>query len=775
VERGLFVKKSRKKVIASAALALGFIIPQMAPAMTYANVVNKDIVKLRILETTDIHMNLVNYDYFQDRPTDAFGMSKTAQLIKKAREEQRNTLLFDNGDLIQGSPLGDYVAKVKPLKDGEEHPAIKLLNLLGYDAATVGNHEFNYGLDFLDEVYDDAKIPIVSANVYRDDKDQNPKNDVNYFTPYKILNKEVVDEDGEKHTIKVGVIGFVPPQILNWDKAHLEGKVIAKDIIKSAEEFIPKMKAEGADIIVVLSHSGIDNSGKQENMENASYYLTQIKGIDAVLTGHQHKKFPALPNTTPDYKDGNGFDNTKGTINGIPVTMPGSWGDHLGVIDLTIEKVNGQWTVVDSKAELRPLVDKDKKPLVESDKTVEEAIKVQHEATIHYVRGPVGTTTSPINSYFALVKDDPSIQIVTNAQKWYVEKALKGTKYEGIPVLSAGAPFKAGGRGGASYYTDIPAGKIAIKNVADLYLYPNTVYALKITGAELKEWLEWSAGQFNQIDPNKKEPQSLVNADFPTYNFDIIDGVTYEIDVTEPAKYDKNQNVVNPNANRIKNLKFNGKPVTPNMEFIVATNNYRANTNQIVNPGGKNTILAAPDENRQAIIDYIIQNRTINPSADGNWSFAPIKGKESVKVTFESSPNAQKYLPADGSIQYIQTLDTGFAQYEFSLPMLKEEKPNKPEQPTPKVYWDGVELKKGQIGRLTIQKPINLWKRTADGQLKFVRVLKPGEVHRVYRFDHKFGGQYEVEGGYFITNIKTYVKYETPSKHKLELVNGKNY
>ena len=364
-------------------------------------------------------------------------------------------------------------------------------------------------------------------------------------------------------------------------------------------------------------------------------------------------------------------------FSGVPVTMPGSWGDTLGVIDLTVEQVDGKWKVTQAKAQLRPVYDKaTKTPLVDSDSAVEQAIQAEHEATIQYVRSPVGKTTSPINSYFALVQDDPSVQIVTNAQKWYVEKMLKGTQYEGLPVLSAGAPFKASGRGGPSYYTDIPAGEIAIKNVADLYLYPNTVYALKITGAELKEWLEWSAGQFNQIDPNKTGIQPLINNDFPTYNFDIIDGVTYEIDVTEPAKYDKNQNVINPNANRIKNLKFEGKPVTPNMEFIVATNNYRATTNRIINPGGKNTILAAPDENRQVIIDYIRENGTINPSVDGNWTFAPVKGKASVTVSFESSLEAQKYLPPDSRIRYVATLSNGFAQYELTLLSWKETKTN---------------------------------------------------------------------------------------------------
>ncbi|PLR73665.1 MULTISPECIES: bifunctional 2',3'-cyclic-nucleotide 2'-phosphodiesterase/3'-nucleotidase [Bacillus] len=765
------MKNSSKKKVAGVALALGLIIPQAAPAITYADVVNSDVVKLRILETTDIHTNIVNYDYYKDAQTNEFGLSKTATLIEAARKEEKNTLLFDNGDLIQGSPLGDYAGRIKPTKEGEVHPAIKALNLLKYDAATVGNHEFNYGLDLLDESYDDAEFDLVNANVYHDDKDNNPDNDKNYFTPYKIMDKQVTDEDGETHTIKVGVIGFVPPQIMTWDKANLEGKVIVKDIVKSAETFVPKMKADGADIIVVLSHSGIDTAANEGNEENASYYLTKVEGIDAVLTGHQHKKFPAAAGVKADFADGNGFDNAKGTINGVPVTMPGSWGDNLGVIDLTVEKKDGKWDVTDSAATLRAIADKDKKPLVESSKAVEDAIKDEHQGTLEYVRGPVGETTAAINSYFALVQDDPSVQIVTNAQKWYVENALKDTKYKDLPILSAGAPFKAGGRNGSSYYTDIAPGEIAVKNVSDLYLYPNTVHAVKVNGSDLKEWLEWSAGQFKQIDPKKTEAQELVNGDFPTYNFDIIDGVTYEIDVTEPAKYDSSQNVANANANRIKNLKFNGKPVTSNMEFIVATNNYRASG---VKLPSKEIVLAAPDENRQAIIDYIAQTKTINPTADKNWSFAPIKGANGVKVSFQSSPNAQKYLSKDGSIKYLSTLDTGFAEYELTIPAMKDEKPEtKPETPNPasKVFWDGLLMKKGQIGKVTIEKPINLWKREGD-KLVFVRILKPGEQYRVYRYDNKYGGQYGLGADHYVTNMKGYVKYQTPSKAKLKALNG---
>lgn len=394
-------------------------------------------------------------------------------------------------------------------------------------------------------------------------------------------------------------------------------------------------------------------------MENSVLYLSKVEGIDAILFGHAHKVFPDA-----SFEGKTGVDLAKGTINGVPAVEPGYWGNNLGIIDLTLERSGDAWSVKNSKVAVKPIFDTvNKKSLVDADPTIWDAIQEDHEHTLEYVRGPVGKTSAPINSWFALIQDDPSIQIVTNAQKWYVEKHLQGTEYEGVPVLSAGAPFKAGGRQGANYYTDIPAGDIAIKNVADLYLYSNTVNAVLVTGAELKEWLEWSAGQFNQIDPAKTEAQELVNYDFPTYNFDVIDGVTYQIDVTKPAKYDAKGGVLNEKSSRIVNLSYNGKPIDPAQKFVVASNNYRASSSKFANPDGKRIILASPDENRQVIIDYIRENGTINPTADGNWSLAPF-GK--ANVTFATSPAAKETASKSGSLKYLADTKDGYATFQLS-------------------------------------------------------------------------------------------------------------
>lgn len=626
-------------------------------------------VDVRILATTDLHTNLVNYDYYQDKPAQNVGLAKTAVLIEDAKKENSNVLLVDNGDTIQGTPLGTYKAIVNPIKDGEQHPMYAALQKLGFDAGTLGNHEFNYGLDYLKKVISTAGMPIVNANVV------DPKTGAFVYDPYKIIKKTYTDKNGRSVDVNIGVTGIVPPQILSWDKANLEGKVKVNDSVEAIQSIIPEMRKAGADVVLVLSHSGIGDDKYEKGEENEGYQIASLPGVDAVVTGHSHAEFPS-GNGTGFYEKYAGVDGVNGKINGTPVTMAGKYGDHLGVIDLNLRYTDGKWSVVGSKAAIRKIDTKSKV----ADERITAIAKESHEGTVKYVRQQVGTTSAPITSYFALVKDDPSVQIVNNAQIWYAKKELAGTPEANLPILSAAAPFKAGTRGDATAYTDIPAGPIAIKNVADLYLYDNVTAILKVTGAQLKEWLEMSAGQFNTIDPMSKEPQQLVNPNYRTYNFDVIDGVTYEFDVTQPNKYDREGKTVNPDASRVRNLKYQGKEVAADQEFIVVTNNYRANGKfPGVRDASLNQLLGL--ENRQAIINYILEEKNINPSADGNWRFTDsIKG---VDVRFLTADKAKDLVGKDGDVVYLEpSKQEGFGEYRFVYVEPKVEPETKPEEPT---------------------------------------------------------------------------------------------
>lgn len=648
---------------------------------------------LRVLETTDLHTNIMDFNYYSGKEDPTIGLARTASLIHAARKEAKNSVLVDNGDLLQGSPMGDYMAKVG-LQMGDVHPAYKAMNLLDYEVGNIGNHEFNYGLDFLNKSLHGAEFPYINANVYCAD-DNGCWNDVkkgeHLFTPYIIKEKQIVDSEGNNQTIKIGYIGFVPPQILLWDKQNLTGKVTVEDIVATAKKYVPEMKAKGADLIIAIPHSGI---GSTENpgdpmAENATYALTYVDGINAILFGHSHSIFPDakyadLPNT----------DVTKGLLNGVPAVMPGRWGDNLGVVDFKLERKDGKWSVLSATTKARPIYDgATKTPLVVADAAIHDAVAAEHQGTLAFVDEPIGVAAADMYSFLTLVQDDPTVQIVSDAQIANV-KAKLPEALKDLPVLSASAPFKAGGRHGttsdADQYVQVDKGALTFKNAADLYLYPNTMVAVKATGAELKDWLECSANQFNQIDPSKTTPQELINWDgHPTYNFDVLDGLTYKIDVTQPSKFDRDCAVVNANANRIVDLSYtdtSGKVFTGEefaaKEFIVASNNYRAFGGKFAGTGSDHVVLELPDTNREALAAYITAqskyNETtgkydgmVNPSADYNWDFKTISTNVALDIRFQTqdSDKAATFIEANKQREMtkISKDELGFAVYRINL------------------------------------------------------------------------------------------------------------
>lgn len=632
-------------------------------AMLVATSAHAATVDLRILETSDLHSNMMDFDYYKDTSTEKFGLVRTASLINAARGETLNSVLVDNGDLIQGSPLGDYMA-AKGLKKGDIHPVYKALNTLDYAVGNLGNHEFNYGLDYLHMALSGAKFPYVNANII-DAKTNKP-----LFTPYVIKETAVKDKDGKEQTLRIGYIGFVPPQIMTWDKTNLEGKVTVKDITETARHYVPEMRKNGADLVVVIAHSGLSSDPYHAMAENSVYYLSEVPGVDAILFGHAHAVFPGK-----DFANIKGVDLEKGTLNGIPAVMPGMWGDHLGVVDLVLNNDSGAWKVTSSKAEARPIYDSvAKKALVPEDAKLVEVMKHDHDATREFVSKPIGKSSDNMYSYLALVQDDPTVQVVNNAQLAYVEKYIQGDPdLANLPVLSAAAPFKVGGRkNDPASFVEVEKGQLTFRNAADLYLYPNTLVVVKATGKEVKEWLECSAGQFNQIDVNSTKPQSLINWDgFRTYNFDVIDGVDYQIDVSQPARYDGECQIVNPNAERIKGLTFKGKPIDPNATFLVATNNYRAYGGKFAGTGDSHIAFASPDENRSVLANWITASKEIHPAADNNWRLAPIHSNQPLDIRFETSPGekAAAFIKEKGQypMKNVGSDEIGFALYQLDL------------------------------------------------------------------------------------------------------------
>ena len=633
---------------------------------------------LAVLSTTDLHTNILGYDYFKLAADPSYGFDRAATLIRSARSEFANSLLVDNGDTIQGTALADYQAQVSPLPCTQRLAMYKAMAVLKYDAGTLGNHEFNYGLPFLNQVLGGgldvegvdknqkcagAGFPMALANVY------SVKSGQPLVAPYQIIERQLsaTDKDGKPATlpVKIGVIGFTTPGILNWDKRFVEGKLRIDGAVESARKYVPELRAKGADVVVALLHGGLDASAYQPTMENPGLHLAQVPGIDAMVMGHQHGVFPDR-GANPGYKQP-GVDNAAGTVNGVPAVMPSSWGKALGVIALKLRWDGKAWSIdkAATQVEARSTVTgKDaagKTTYVAADSAVAAAVQAEHQAAIEYVKTPIGQTDFRMSTLLADVGDPGAIQLVNQAQQDYVSRYIQASlpQYASLPVLSVSAPFKSGFQGPADY-TDVAAGPLAINSAADLYLYPNTVYAVKVNGAQIKDWLEAAAQRFNQIDPAKTAPQQLISS-FPGYNFDMFTTpeVQYEIDVTQ-AK-----------GNRIKGLTYQGQPMNATQDFVIATNNYRATSGRGFLPvlDGTATIYASPDANRDVVISYIKAHPQVTRAANGSaksWRFArtPTAGK----VLFSGGPNALGVAQAAGLTNIaLEQADDGVGRSVYSI------------------------------------------------------------------------------------------------------------
>ncbi|MYM67569.1 bifunctional 2',3'-cyclic-nucleotide 2'-phosphodiesterase/3'-nucleotidase [Pseudoduganella sp. FT55W] len=634
---------------------------------------------LALLETTDLHANVLSYDYYKLQADPAIGLERTATLIKQARAEYPNNLLLDNGDALQGTALADYQALVKPVSCAEAPAIYKAMNQLGVDGAGIGNHEFNFGLAYLNQVtgshFDvdgvpaDAprcagpNFPIVLANLYSA-RTRKP-----LFAPYRILTRQIraTGPDGKPltATIKVGIIGFTPPGVLSWDKQWLAGKVYAEGVRETAQKYIPQMRAEGADLIVAISHGGIDGEAYAPEMENANYHLAQVPGIDALLIGHEHLPFPDAASKRAAFNLP-GVDKVKGTVFGVPTVMANLWGKHLGVIGLHLKYDGARWVVDKSRTTVEARSTKQADgSYVAADPAIAQLIAAEHAATIRYVQTPVGTSDFRMSSYFADVGDISAIQLVNQAQTAYVQDYVKAnlSQHAALPVLSMASPFKTGAASAADY-TDVKPGAVALNNAADLYLYPNALHAVKLNGAGLKAWLEKSAERFNRIDPASSAQQELVNTAFAGFNFDMLTNadVSYQIDVTQPV------------GQRIVALHYKGAALSPSQEFIVATNSYRAGGGGNF-PGldGSKTVIAAPDSSRDVLIAYIQKAKQLSRAHNGatrSWRFAPVATKGA--VVFHSAPGLLN-LAREAGLAGVSQLKTddgggkGFALYAIDL------------------------------------------------------------------------------------------------------------
>nr|WP_255418516.1 bifunctional 2',3'-cyclic-nucleotide 2'-phosphodiesterase/3'-nucleotidase [Paracoccus sp. JM45] len=591
-------------------------------------------------------MHFLPHDYLSNRPSDHMGLARLASLIQKKRSEVATSLLLDNGDFLQGTPMGDVAARDPGLRGA--HPAIAAMNALAYDAVALGNHDFNFGLSALRRIIAQARFPVLAANLQitrgRD------------FLRHAILLRDVPDQTGQMHHLRIGVIGFLPPQTEEWDQ-DLRPFMRSHDIIQTADRLVPELQAEGPDLVIALAHSGIGSAIATPRMEHAATALASVAGIDVVIAGHTHQVFPGT-----GWPDETGVDATRGTLLGKPAVMPGYAGSHLGIIDLHLRLDAKGQIAIDSFRVCCEQVGTGTPSLP----LVTQPVAKAHHITLRQLSTRIGRTKTPLNSHFSFIGHDSGLRLVNMAQRWHIRQRLAGTALAGLPVLSASAPYRAGGRGGPEAYTDVPAGRLNMRHLADLYTFPNRITAICITGAQLRGWLERSASMFNHIATGARDAP-LLDPQFPAYNFDVIDGVTWCIDLGQPPRFHPDGRMAHAASTRITGLCWRGRPVTDTDSFILATNSYRLASCGLFSPlvCGNKIVLDRDALSLDVLRRYIRRRRTVELPQTPDWRFVPMAN---TTVLFPTAPVAlTRPLPCPGRLENAGMDDDGFAVMRLSL------------------------------------------------------------------------------------------------------------
>ncbi|MGC4109377.1 MAG: 5'-nucleotidase C-terminal domain-containing protein [Nocardioides sp.] len=602
---------SRRGVLTGAAAlaAAGYVAPADAARGHHHHHASRHRLHLTVLGTTDLHGNVFNWDYYKNAEYDDaahndIGLAKVQTLIKAMREQRRGKplLMLDAGDIIQGTPLAYYYAKVRPITDGHRHPMANAMNLIGYDAATLGNHEFNYGIPLLRTFQSQLNFPLLGANAV------DPATGLPVFPPYLIRRFKVAHGPD----LKVGVLGLTNPGIAIWDKANVSGKMEFPGLVEQAKKWVPRLKRKGCDIVIVSAHSGADTSSSYGDAlpypENASSLVAaQVPHVDAILVGHAHVDIPQR------------FVANEKTGEGVLLCEPDYWGMRLAVMDLHLERHGDGWRMERARSQTL------NSNTVDMDHKVAKAVRKQHQRVIAYVNSPVGTSTEELSAARAPVEDVPIIDFVNYVQADAVKQGLTGDDAT-LPVLSIAAPF--------NRQATFPSGQVTIRDVAGLYIYDNTLLGVKVTGAQVQDYLEYSMQYFQQVTGTgpftMDQVTNAVTANAPTgtpdYNFDSIAGLdehlTYDVDIAQPV------------GSRVKNLSYGGTPVDPAAEFALAVNNYRQSGG-----GGFPAVSTAPVvynrqiDIRQLLIDWVTEHLTIDPAQFASVDWRLVSNGTPITVT----------------------------------------------------------------------------------------------------------------------------------------------
>lgn len=509
-----------------------------------------------IMSTTDMHGRIFPIDYYTNK-YDNVGIAKVATLVKEARNSDPDLILVDSGDTIQGTPLEYFHNK---RNNTPPDPMMLAMNALRYDSMTVGNHEYNFGLTVLEKARRESKFPWLSANTY------NKGTSTTHYQPYIV--KEV-------QGVRIGVLGLTTPGIPNWENVPNYAGLEFHETVSEAKKWVSILRdKETVDVVVIAMHMGIEEdlrtgqtNPSQVPNENAAIAIArQVPGVDLILMGHTHRDVPSL------------------VVNGVQLTQANRWASHVARVDLYLEKnTSGRWSIVAKSARTIPVTEK-----TEIDPEIAKLGEPYDKETQAWLGRAIGESSEELTARDCRFRDSAIIDLIQRVQ---IEA--------GNADVSMAACFNP--------QAHIPKGAVTVRDIAGLYEYENTLVTLELTGQQLKDALEHSARYFREYQ-QAKSLNELVDQRIPGYNFDMAEGVTYDLDLTKPF------------GQRVQNLKFKGQPLRPTQKLRVVTNNYRVN-------GGGNymmykdapVVYRSSEEVRELIIDWVERHKTIPTRESNNW------------------------------------------------------------------------------------------------------------------------------------------------------------
>lgn len=513
-----------------------------------------ETVRIQVLATTDLHANLLAWDYFAGKPA-ARGLAPLATLIREQRRRNPNTLLVDNGDTIQGTPLASlHQAAVREGRAARPDPMMAAMNALGYDAMAIGNHEFNFGLEVLHRARREAKFPWLSANTQAS----------RGAPPF---DSHIVKTVGG---VRVGVFGITTPNIPNWEQPENYLGYTFRDGVEGAREAVRKLRAEKADLIIGLVHAGLGPKDGRSNENMADRIARDVAGIDAIVFGHTHNEVADL------------------RINGVLMTQPGRWGERLSVLDFELEKEGASWRVTQKSARLLKVTRE-----TPGDAGIARIAEPYHRDTEKWLESAVATAPVDLDARLGRIEDTALVDAIHAVQLHYAQAQVSFTSLFN-PRLR------------------IPAGPVTVRQIAALYVYDNELYAVEGTGQTIKDALENSAAYYFRCPDAACSTGPLTNRSRPGYNFDMAQGVEYEVDLTRPA------------GDRIRNLTYRGQPVRPEQKFRIAVNNYRAAGSSGYKMFRDTPIVWKSNRPiRDLVIEYYAERQHLPSAPDRNWRIVP--------------------------------------------------------------------------------------------------------------------------------------------------------